>query len=59
MKAFELRCNEFDFPEEMKTIISYLSLKGYIKQERGLQRNYMKSFLKRDGADGKYWTKKH
>lgn len=31
MKAFELRCNEFDFPEEMKTIISYLSLKGYIK----------------------------
>lgn len=41
MKAFELRYNEFDFPEDMKTIISYLSLKGHINVgERTLEKLY-------------------
>lgn len=33
MKAFELRCNEFNFQDDMEAIISYLSLKGHIDTE--------------------------
>ena len=41
MKAFELRCNEFNFQEDMEMIISYLSLKGHINVgERTLEKLY-------------------
>ena len=41
MKAFELRCNEFNFQEDMETIISCLSLKGHINVgERTLEKLY-------------------
>ena len=41
MKAFELRCNEFNFQDDMETIISHLSLKGHINVgERTLEKLY-------------------
>ncbi len=41
MKAFELRCNEFSFQEDMETIIIHLSSKGHINVgERTLEKLY-------------------